>query len=299
MVVKSSEKHIESDSKKGLFYNVDTIKLTCNCPYFTRELSSFPLDDPNRICKHLAQALAGTQIPENLINYKDDILWCASNKVSFAAKDKSIKRRKIELPEGSVKTVSVNRKKKYCYVDGLLGDKNISATIPLTGGLVNYSINKYHAHYNTQTQESNISINYRNLEQAIVNWIVDEYNKVKNDSAPIAKKKEIKYQPIETEYPEGSVKTVSLQKKDGMIEFYGELDNFEEEEYYHLYGEIGREKIEAIIRKGYHILLFSINGSKVYSYSGDFESQFPKSYWFIEKAVIHWLKDEYNKIESE
>jgi len=40
---------IESDSEKGKFYTVDTIKLTCDCPHFIHR---------GKICKHIDKALA-------------------------------------------------------------------------------------------------------------------------------------------------------------------------------------------------------------------------------------------------
>ena len=290
---------IESDSTQGIFYEVDIQKLTCTCPYFKRELNSLPIDDPKRICKHLAQAFADNEIPHILIHFKDDILWCAKHKISYAAKKETIKRKKIELPEGSVKTISVDKKRKYCYIEGLISDKNIYATIPLDGGLINYKIGKYHANYDTVTQDSNVPTNYRHMENAIVNWLVSEYNNYKNESAPKAKNKTIDYEPNKTEHPENSVNTLLVHKKAGMIDFYGQLDNFEEDEYYHITGEVGRESIEAIIRKDINYILYSINGSNVYTYTYDLECEFPKSYWYIQKAVISWLKNEYVKINNQ
>jgi hypothetical protein len=43
------EIRIESDSEKGKFYTVDTIKLTCDCPHFTYR---------GGMCKHIEKALA-------------------------------------------------------------------------------------------------------------------------------------------------------------------------------------------------------------------------------------------------
>ncbi len=36
-------------------YKVDTDKMTCTCPHFKYRCSSYPEDDPRRICKHLAK----------------------------------------------------------------------------------------------------------------------------------------------------------------------------------------------------------------------------------------------------
>lgn len=43
------ELRIESDTEKGKFYVVDTIKLTCNCPHYTYR---------GGMCKHIETALA-------------------------------------------------------------------------------------------------------------------------------------------------------------------------------------------------------------------------------------------------
>ena len=152
-----------------------------------------------------------------------------------------------------------------------------------------------------------------------MSWIVDEYNKARHNSAPVATPKNMEYVPIEKEFPEGSVKTISVQKKKGLVQFFEVVDDFDEDEYFHLQGQVGRESIEAIIRKNFSGVLFSINGSKVYSFdvapikeeshidlsgigtaritfSSDLSDGFPKGYWFIEKAVFKWLKDEHTRI---
>jgi hypothetical protein len=157
------------------------------------------------------------------------------------------------------------------------------------------------------------------MEQAIVSWIVEEYNRVRNGSAPLAIPKDVKYTPIEKEFPEDSVATISIQKKKGLVQFFEVVDNFDENEYFHLQGQVGRESIEAIIRKNHNVILYSIDGSKVYSLDmapvrdesimdlaefgkatltlfSDFSDTFPKTYWFIQKAVLKWLKDEFEHI---
>jgi hypothetical protein len=67
-------------------------------------------------------------------------------------------------------------------------------------------------------------------------------------------------------------------------------------------------------------ILYSINGARVYTYdlsptkeestvktllgeftttfSSDLSDEFPRAYWFIEKAVLGWLKDEYTRIAT-
>ncbi|MBX2991361.1 MAG: hypothetical protein KF749_09335 [Bacteroidetes bacterium] len=312
---------IESDSSVGTFYTVDTKLLTCTCPFFLRDLSTLPLDDPQRLCKHLTQALVRTGIPEILSQYAKDIQWFAQQKARFSVKDSIGKTKKLALPVGAVQTTNVSRKRKYCYVEGSAAGKKLSAAIPLTGGMVSYTIGNFHASYDTQSQESSIPVAYRHMEQAIITWIVVEYNKAKRDSAPpaVPKEVELEYTAIEKEFPEESVKTISLENKKGLIQFFEVVDNFEEEEYFHLRGQVGRESIEAIIKKGNSGILFSINGTKVYTFdvaptreesnidlsefgtatttlSSDLSDGFPKGYRFIQKAVLKWLKDEHTRI---
>ncbi len=311
---------IESDSKPGEFYSVDIYSLTCTCPYFAKKLRNLPLEDPHRLCKHLTQALWKTRIPSFLEPYSTDIEWFGKHAATFSDK-KSIKTNKTSaLPEEEVQTTSVTKKRKYCYVGADARDKKISAVIPLDGGMVGYTINNSHAQYNTVTQESFVPLSYRNLEQAIVSWIVDEYNKVKNDSAPTAVRPKIDFNPIQTELPEGSVKTILIERKAGLVELGNVIDSFEEVEHFYLRGQIGRESIEAVIRRNHPTMLYSINGSRVYTYdlsptkeesavktsAGEFtitfsaglSDEFPRAYWFIEKAVLGWLKDESGQIAT-
>lgn len=311
---------IESDSKPGDFYSVDIQSLTCTCPYFAKKLVNLPLEDPQRLCKHLTQALCKTGIPSFLERYSTDIEWFGKHATAFSEKRfiKTNKTRALQLED--VQTTSVSKKRKYCYVGALARDKKISAVIPVDGGLVSYTINNSHAQYNTVTQESSVPVSYRNLEQALVSWIVDEYNKVKDDSAPVAISPKIDFNPIQTEFPEGSVKTISIDRKVGLVEFRNVIDSFEEVEHFYLRGQIGRESIEAVIRRNHQTILYSINGSRVYTYdlsptkeestvktslgeftttfSADLSDEFPRAYWFIEKAVLGWLKDEYSRIAT-
>jgi len=312
---------IESGSSPGTFYSVDTLSLTCSCPIFVKKLQALPLDNPHRLCKHLVQAIAKTGIPPFLTQYKTDIEWFAQQKATFTDRYSVRRTKKLALPIGSVQSIATNKKRKYCYSDAIADGKKISAAIPLQGGMVSYNINNLHASYDTVTQESFIPITYRNMEGAIVAWIVDEYNRVKLDDAPSATKKQIEYQPIEHELPEEAVKTISIEKKKGMVEFYEIVDNFDKTEYFHLRGQAGRESIEAIIRKNYSVILYSINGSKVYTYdiaptkhesnvpianigkvtmtfSSDLSDTFPKSYRFLEKAVLSWFRNEYDRISN-
>lgn len=310
---------IESESSPGTFYSVDTKSLSCTCPFFMRELTSLPLDDPHRLCKHLTQAIAKTGIPESLAQYQTDIEWFAQQKARFSDREFIRQKTTLALPVGSVQTVTVNKKRKYCYVDATADGRKISAAIPLAGGIVGYTIGTFHASYDTVTQQSSIPVAYRNMEPAIIFWIVDEYNKARNKSAPVAQQRNIEFVPIEKEFPEGSVKTIAVQKKKGLVQFFEVVDNFDEDEYFHLQGQVGRESIEAIIRKNFSGVLFSINGSKVHSFdvaplkeeshldlsglgtaritfSSDLSDGFPRGYWFIEKAVFTWLKAEYSRI---
>ena len=312
--------NIESDSSPGTYYSVNTVLLTCTCPIFSRKLRGLAVDNPHRLCKHLTQAIFKNGIPDSLAQYKDEIKWFAQQKAGFTDKQSVRQTKHLALPNGIVQTLSVNKKRKYGYLEGTADERKISATIPLEGGMISYTINNLHANYNTITQEGFIPVTYRNMEQAIVSWIVEQYNRMKNDSSPLAISKEIKYTPIEKEFPEDSVTTISIQKNKGLVQFYDIVDNFDEDEYFHLRGQAGRESVEAIIRKHHKVILYNINGSKVYSLdmaptkdesiidlaefgkatmtvSSDFSDTFPKTYWFIQKAVLKWLRNEFDHIE--
>jgi hypothetical protein len=311
---------IESDSKPGDFYSIDLDSLSCTCPYFTKKLVNIPVDDPHRLCKHLTQALCKTEIPPSLERHAPDIIWFGQRNAAYS-ETKSVKtNKKRALEAKEVQTTSVNKKKKYCYVTAVARGKKISAVIPLDGGLVGYTINNSHAQYNTATQESTVPVAYRNLEQAIVSWIVDEYSKAKNDSAPAAVKPEIDFKPIQAEFPEGSVKTIFVEKKFGLVELGNIIDDVEEAEHFYLRGEVGIEFIEAIIRKNYRVVIYRINASRVYSYdlapsteqstvttalgdfaitaSSDLSDDFPSAYRFIRKAVLIWLRAEHDRITA-
>jgi hypothetical protein len=309
---------IESDSKPGDFHSIDLNLLSCSCPFFTKKLANIPVNDPHRLCKHLTQALCKTEIPPFLERYAPDIKWFGQHNAAFSEKKsvKTTKNRVLKVEE--VQTTSVNKKKKYCYVTAVARDKKISAVIPLDGGLVSYTINNSHAQYNTTTQESDVPVGYRNLEQAFVSWIVDEYSKAKNDSAPVAIKPEIDFKPNHAEISEGSVKTISLDKRNGLVELGNVIDDLEEADHFYIRGEVGRECIEAIIRKNHPVVIYRINSSRVYSYdldpttedstvvtsigdvsirvSSDLSDDFPKPYKFLQKAVLRWLRDEYDRL---
>ncbi len=310
---------IESETNRGTFYSVDIESLTCTCPYFSKELTTLPIDDPHRLCKHLTQAVCQVGIPEFLAQYQSDIKWFAQQKARFKDRDLATHDKRASLSVGAVQTKTVNKKRKYCYIEAIADGKKISVAIPIAGGTVTYTVNNFHAQYDLMTQESEVPVAYRNMELAIISWIVNEYNKVRQESAPAAIAKDIDYKQIEKEFPEGSIRTISTEKKVGLVQFYEVVDNFEEEEYFHIKGNVDRERVEAIVRKGNSEILYSINGSKVYSFdiapikaesdidisgfgktaftvSGDLSDKFPKTYWFIQKAVLKWLRDEFNRV---
>jgi hypothetical protein len=281
--------------------------------------TTLPLYDPHRLCKHLTQAIVKTGVPEFLAQHRTDIEWFAQQKARFSDRESVRQKKKLALPVGSVQTKAVNKKRKYSYVEATADGRKISAAIPIAGGTVSYTIGTFHASYDTVMQESSIPVAYRNMEPAIIAWIVDEYNKAKHESAPVAMSKNLEYVPIEKEFPGGSVATISTERKKGLVQFFEVVDNFDEDEYFHLQGKVGRESVEAIVRRNYSAVLFSINGTKVYSFdvapmkeeshidpsglrtatitfSSNLSDGFPKGYWFIQKAVIKWLKDEYTRI---
>jgi hypothetical protein len=310
---------IESESSPDTFYSVNITSLTCSCPIFLKKLRVLPLNNPHRLCKHLVQAVTKTGIPPFLTQYKSDIEWFARQKASFTNRDSVRHNNKTALPVGTIQKVATNKKRKYCHSEAIANGKKISATIPLQGGRVSYTINNLNAFYDTITQESFIPIAYRSIEQAVVKWITEEYNKVRLESAPLAIPKIIEYKPIEVEFPEGSVKTISIQKMNGVLELSGFGYDYDGK-YFHIKGQIERESVEAVMAKSYPGIIYSINNSKAYrlyveetkkhessleilridkltlTFSSDLSDTFPKTYWFLEKAVLTWLKSEYDQI---
>lgn len=322
---------IESDSRKSQYYSVNIKLLTCNCPHFYKKLRGLPLDDPHRLCKHLVKALTIKNIPEHLKQYKEDIDWFAQHKSAFTDREKALKNKKwdknLPLPEGNIRTITSSKKKKYCYVEGIGDEKKILATLPLAGGVVHYHITNFGGSYDLTTQASHIPWNYRYMEQAVINWIVDEYNKVKNPNAPTAKNKKILEYKLNPEpIPEGGISTISIKKYDASSEIlespFDAVYIPEDDEYYHVIGEANKLQIDALILVQSTLFYYSINGSRIYSFdmnplsdeseielpdietaspmklviTCDLSDKFPRSYQFMEKAVIKWLNDEYLKL---
>lgn len=319
---------VESDSRLGEFYSVNIRLLTCSCQYFCKKLHILSLEDPHRLCKHLVKALAVNSVPEYLKQYTEDIEWFAKHNASFTSKEKVQRDKRLPLPGGSIITTTSEKKRKYCYVKAVANEKKISVAIPLAGGLVSFTINNLHATCDLNSQRSFMPWQYKYMEQAIINWIVDEYNKVKNTDAPIATKKIIEYKPNPDPIPEGSIKTILIEKYDtssGILMLPDGVHVTEDgEEYYHAVGEINDNQIEAFISSQSTSIFYSINRSRIYSFDVspllsetevnltgietnalvkvvitiDSPDKFPRHYHYMEKAVIKWLTDEYNKILS-
>lgn len=322
---------IESESKAGTYYSVNTTLLTCSCPHFFKNLHGRQLEDPQRLCKHLVKALTIKGIPDYLKQYSDDIQWFAQRNAAFTSRENALKSKKwnknLPLPDGGIKTTKSSKKKKYHYIEGIGDEKNILATLPLSGGAVSFTISNFHGCYDLNTQASHIPWNYRYMEQAVINWIVDEYNKTKNADAPMATKKTIIYKLNPDPIVEGSIKTLTADKVDtssGLLELPDGLIHVidDNEEYYHVIGGVESYKVDAYISNTSNLLFYSINGSKTYSFDVspssttseinlsevsiesplrlvvtiDGSDNFPKNFLFMEKAVKQWLADEYNKI---
>lgn len=324
---------IESDSRSGVYYSVNTVLLTCSCPHFFKKLHGRPLEDPQRLCKHLVKALALKGIPEYLKQYSDDIHWFAQRNAAFTNMENALNKKKwdknIPLPDGSIATTKSSKKKKYHYIEGIGDDKTISAKLPLAGGVVSFTIISFYGSYDLSTQESHIPWNYRYMEQAVINWIVDEYNKIKNADAPVAAKKNIIYKLKPDPIDEGSIKTITTEQVEtssGLLELPGGLIHpiVDKEIYYHVIGGVENYIINAFISSTSTLLFYSINGSKTYSFdicplsttsetnlsevgigsplqlvvTVDSSDNFPRNFLFMEKAVKKWLTVEYGKIKN-
>jgi len=321
---------IESESKPGEYHLVDINALTCTCIYFARKLRSLPLNDPHRLCKHLIKALIISGIPEFLEEHKEAIETCAVHNSAFVEKGKEFKKKTWDkyfpLPEGSVVTLKTDKKKKYVYLEGVGDEKKILATIPINGGMVGYSINNFRENYDLLTQKSDIPWNYRYMEQAIITWIVDEYNKLKTDQSPLAEKKVVRYKLNPDAIPEGNIKTVSCKKVDtasGLLYFMNLLDVPEDNcEYFQITAVLDDYQIDAVISPQSELIRYSINQKSPYycflkeekqvlektidlhtkgipislEISIDFKMNFPKHYQHMEGAFRKWLRDEYLKL---
>lgn len=322
---------IESDSRKGQYYSVNIKLLTCSCPHFYTKLRSFSLENPHRLCKHLVKALSIKGIPEQLKKYKEDIEWFAQHTSAFTDREKALRSKKWDknllLPDGSILTITSSKKRKYCYVEGVGDEKKILATLPLGGGVVYYHISNFGGSYDLTAQASYIPWNYRYMEQAVINWLVDEYNKVKNPDAPTAKNKKIlEYKLNPDPIPDGGIRTISIKKYDASSEIlqspFDAVYIEDEDEYYHVIGEANKIQIDALISIQATLFYYSINGSKIYSFdvnplsdeseiklpgvetaspmklviTCDLSDKFPRSYQFMEKAMIKWLNGEYLKL---
>lgn len=322
---------ITSDSNPDTCYSVNTKLLTCSCPHFFKKLRGISFDDPHRLCKHLIKALTINGIPDNLKQYKEDIEWFATHNSAFTSKEKALKNKKwdknLPLPDGSIITITSAKKKKYCYIEGIGNEKKISATLPLAGGVVSYTISNFYGSYDLNTQASRIPWNYRYMEQAVINWIVDEYNKVKNNEAPTASEKIVQYKLNPDTIPEGNIKTISIERVDtssGILQLSDGSIHIPEDndEYFHIVGDVDDNQIEAFISSQNTLIFYSINGSRIYSFDispissksevslpgvdtnatikliieFNASDRFPKNFLYMEKAVIKWLTDEYYKI---
>ena len=324
---------IESESRAGAYYSVNTTLLTCSCPHFFKKLHGRQLNDPQRLCKHLVKALTISGIPDYLKQYSEDIHWFAQHNAAFTTIENALKSKKwdkkLPLPDGSIKTTKSAKKKKYHYIEGIGDEKKILATLPLSGGAVSFTISNFHGSYDLNSQASHIPWNYRYMEQAVINWIVDEYNKTKNADAPVATKRTIVYKLNPDPIVVGSIKTLAAEKVDtssGLLELPDGLIHAidENQKYYHVIGGIESYKVDAYISNTSNLLLYSINDSRTYYFDVcpssatseislpeagissplrfvitiDGADNFPKNFLFMEKAVKQWLTDEYNKIRN-
>jgi hypothetical protein len=200
---------IESDTNASQFYSVNVAELTCSCPFFLRELTTVPFDDPRRLCKHLTQALTKVGVPESLAQYRADIERCGAQRLRFGG-IREMRPRKPEWPEGSIATLSVERKTgqvflsdvveedrgPYFHVHGKVGEESIEAALQDT--LILYSVNGSRAYtlgvgperksearieaagiIVTMTMDFNESDDfprrYKFMEKAVLKWLRDEH----------------------------------------------------------------------------------------------------------------------------
>jgi hypothetical protein len=267
-------------------------------------------------------------IPEHLQKYKEDIEHCVKYKTSFRPKSEIINmprwNQNTPLPDGFIETISLTPKIKYCYIEGRGDGRKIEAKVPFKGGLVRYTINSFGCLYDLQTHESEMPDSYFYMEQAIINWLVDEYNKIKKSDSPDADKVLINFnpRPTHTHISPGEIKTIAITKaitdESGMIMYSnGEINVSENNnEYFYVTAKVGRDFIEAYIFPDDKIIHYSINQSKTYSYdvnpivsetegalgvkliiTADMSSEFPRRYKYMEEAFFFWIKEVLNSLQ--
>lgn len=91
---------LQSASNVDNFYEVDVTALTCSCPSFINDHSSFMSDDPRRLCKHLIRIFIEKNIlPPYFFFYKEEIERLAQIKKGFNHNEKiqtSIENERVE-----------------------------------------------------------------------------------------------------------------------------------------------------------------------------------------------------------
>lgn len=308
--------NVHSHSESDIIYEVDLSALACTCPHFRTTLHKLPSEDPRRLCKHIIQViLQQDDIPEAFRQYKDDIECCAKYKTSFKPKSELINKpcwnQKESLPDGFIETISSIKKKKYCHLEGRGDGRKIYAQMPMAGGIAKYTINSMSfGTYDLQNQISETASYYKYMEQAIINWLVDEYNKIKNPDASLALKTSIGFTPRPDKLPVGTIRILSVSNHKGIIEFSNGYIDPDEDDKYFISAIAGNDKIEAYISQDKRIIQYSINGSRPYYYdlnpevsetegalgvklviTCDMSSDFPKKYNYMKDAFFHWLNE--------
>ena len=173
----SDEIFLESMSRSGSFYNISIAAQTCTCRYFNIKLKHYPLNDPRRLCKHLVKVLAKNGIPETLHTFKNDILLRASQGQGYIPAEYLSKNEKIPLPEGSIETITANRKTKYIHLAGIADEHPINASIAIMTGETSLQISDLWGSCSLEKKKCVLPKRLAYMEAALLKWLSDEYGK--------------------------------------------------------------------------------------------------------------------------
>jgi len=180
MTETGKEMYFESLSNRGAYYKVDFDETSCSCKYFQITLKKYSIDDPRRLCKHLIQAFMEKGIPESLQPFKDEIKQRAIRGQSFLPSMSSMQSMSPPIPEGSIKTITAAKKRKYVHLTGLGDGNSIRASVDLETEEFNLEIYNDMASGSLRLMQCVLPKKYKYMENALLEWISREYRKLMN-----------------------------------------------------------------------------------------------------------------------
>lgn len=167
----------KSLSNPSIEYEINLEELTCTCQHFLQHCYRYLRSDPHRLCKHLISVLVAKGIPAQLIPYEEQIKWCAVRNTRYMTKAVAAKKIKEPIPIGGVETLSSKKKKKYLYLIGKCEDYILQISVELEDGTASFQINDKWCFYDAKKHKGGFHKYYQYMQDAIMQWIDDEYNK--------------------------------------------------------------------------------------------------------------------------